>query len=169
MRQILFEDLLTWINGAISFDSLKSVNGTQCETFLETCRELGLFEGDKIWHDTLIEEAHTQIPSNIRLLFVIICAWGEPKNLRKLWTQHKDEMCEDFVHRYSEETGSQYALQKLLNYSRFMVWIYPCSFNWNSNKCVARWKNYSLNFKIPLIMNTTSTCNIKPNTYAAKH
>ena len=102
--------LLTRIKGAISFASLKSVNGTQCETFQETCREIGLLESDKIWHDTLIKAAHTQILSNIRILFVIICIYGEPKNVLVLWTQHKDKMCEYFVQRYSEETGSQYAL-----------------------------------------------------------
>ena len=58
--------------------------GHNVRHFHETCRERGLLEGDKIWHDTLIEAAHTQIMSNIRLLFVIICAYGEPKNFLEL-------------------------------------------------------------------------------------
>ncbi|GBL98656.1 hypothetical protein AVEN_80389-1 [Araneus ventricosus] len=54
-----------------------------------------------------------QIPSCLRILFAIICGFGEVENIPDLWTQHKQSLSEDFVHRYSEETGFLYALAEL--------------------------------------------------------
>ncbi|GBN02341.1 hypothetical protein AVEN_260403-1 [Araneus ventricosus] len=54
-----------------------------------------------------------QMPSYLRILFTIICGFGEVENIPDLWTQHKQSLSEDFVLRYSEETCPFYALAEL--------------------------------------------------------
>ncbi|GBM84645.1 hypothetical protein AVEN_135635-1 [Araneus ventricosus] len=87
--------------GLISFNDLKTIDGTLCETFQEECKVLGLLDGDQHWHDTLLEAARMQMPSYLRILFAIICGFGEVENIPDLWTQHKQSLSEDFVHRFS--------------------------------------------------------------------
>ncbi|GBL80201.1 hypothetical protein AVEN_29175-1 [Araneus ventricosus] len=105
--------LLLRKTGVISFNDLKTIDGTLCETFQEACKVLGLLDGDQHWNDTLLEAARMQMPSYLRILFAIICGFGEVENIPDLWTQHKQSLSEDFVHRYSEETGPLYALAEL--------------------------------------------------------
>ncbi|GBM58424.1 hypothetical protein AVEN_63782-1 [Araneus ventricosus] len=105
--------LLLRKTGVISFNDLKTIDGTLCETFQEACKVLGLQDGDQHWHDTLLEAARMQMPSYLRILFAIICGFGEVENIPDLWTQHKQSLSEDFVHRYSKETGPFYALAEL--------------------------------------------------------
>ncbi|GBN07175.1 hypothetical protein AVEN_90311-1 [Araneus ventricosus] len=40
----------------------------------------------------------------------MICGFGEVEDVPDLWVQHQVSLCEDFVHRYSEQTGPHYAL-----------------------------------------------------------
>ncbi|GBL72555.1 hypothetical protein AVEN_127828-1 [Araneus ventricosus] len=59
------------------------------------------------------------MPSQLRKPFVVICAFGEVEDVRSLWEQFKDVLCEDLVHRFSSDTGQQYALaemNQLLNF-----------------------------------------------------
>ncbi|GBL84545.1 hypothetical protein AVEN_117275-1 [Araneus ventricosus] len=44
------------------------------------------------------------------MLFAMICGFGEVEDVPDLWVQHQVSLCEDFVHRYSEQTGPHYAL-----------------------------------------------------------
>ncbi|GBM82113.1 hypothetical protein AVEN_16189-1 [Araneus ventricosus] len=69
--------LLLRKTGVISFNDLKTIDGTLCETFQEACKELGLLDGDQHWHDTLLEAARMQMPSYMRILFAIICGLGK--------------------------------------------------------------------------------------------
>ncbi|GBN67557.1 hypothetical protein AVEN_267497-1, partial [Araneus ventricosus] len=105
--------LLLRKTGVISFNDLKTIDGTLCETFQEACKVLGLLDGDQHWHYTLLQASRMQMPSYLRILFAIICGFGEVENIPDLWTQHKQSLSEDFVHRYSEETGPFYALAEL--------------------------------------------------------
>ncbi|GBO17876.1 hypothetical protein AVEN_93681-1 [Araneus ventricosus] len=105
--------LLLRKTGVISFNDLKTIDGTLCETFQDACKVLGLLDRDQHWHDTLLEAAKMQMPSYLRILFAIICGFGEVENIPDLWTQHKQSLSEYFVHRYSEETGPFYALAEL--------------------------------------------------------
>ncbi|GBL66261.1 hypothetical protein AVEN_260218-1 [Araneus ventricosus] len=105
--------LLLRKTGVISFNDLKTIDGTLCKTFQEACEVLGLLDGDQHWHNTLLEAARMQMPSYLRILFAIICSFGEVENIPDLWTQYKQSLSEDFVHRYSEETGPLYALAEL--------------------------------------------------------
>ncbi|GBL72558.1 hypothetical protein AVEN_127831-1 [Araneus ventricosus] len=76
--------LLLRKTGVISFNDLKTIDGTLCETFQEACKDLGLLNSDQHWHDTLFEAARMHMPSYLRILFVIICGFGEIQNIPDL-------------------------------------------------------------------------------------
>ncbi|GBM52984.1 hypothetical protein AVEN_111330-1 [Araneus ventricosus] len=95
--------------GAVSFYIL-TVNGLRCITFQQACQEYGLFRGDQQWHDALNEAAQFQSPRQLRMLFAMICGFGEVEDVPDLWEQHQGSLCENFVHSYSEQTGPHCAL-----------------------------------------------------------
>ncbi|GBL98793.1 hypothetical protein AVEN_8670-1 [Araneus ventricosus] len=82
----------------------------RCITFQQACQEYGLLRGDQQWHDALKDAAQFQSPRQLRMLFAMICGFGEVEDVPDLWVQHQVSLCEDFVHRYSEQTGPHYAL-----------------------------------------------------------
>ncbi|GBM84750.1 hypothetical protein AVEN_64890-1 [Araneus ventricosus] len=102
--------LLLRKSGAISFDDILTVNGLRCITFQQACQEYGLLRGDQQWHDALNDAAQFQSPRQLRMLFAMICGFGEVEDVPDLSVQHQVSLCEDFVHRYSEQTGPHYAL-----------------------------------------------------------
>ncbi|GBN81135.1 hypothetical protein AVEN_116062-1 [Araneus ventricosus] len=102
--------LLLRKSGAISFDDILTVNGLRCITFQQACQEYGLLRGDQQWHDALNDAAQFQSPRQLRMLFAMICGFGEVEDVPDLWVQHQVSLCEDFVHRYSEQTGPHYTL-----------------------------------------------------------
>ncbi|GBM49647.1 hypothetical protein AVEN_3230-1 [Araneus ventricosus] len=53
------------------------------------------------------------MPIYLRILFPIICGFGEVENIPDLLNQHKQTLSKDFVNRYSEETGPLYSLAEL--------------------------------------------------------
>ena len=60
--------------GKTSFEHLRIVNDTQCATYKDTCRALGLLEDDQLW-DLVMEDAKNQkLPKQMRDLFVILLA-----------------------------------------------------------------------------------------------
>lgn len=59
------------------------------------------------------EASQTRMPRHLRMLFVIICGFGEVEDIPALWAQHCEVFCEDFVQQYSQETGIQYALSEI--------------------------------------------------------
>ncbi|GBM37874.1 hypothetical protein AVEN_193392-1 [Araneus ventricosus] len=99
--------------GAVSYDDLKTANGIVLSSFQKTCTKLGFLEGDHHWHDTMTEASQVKMPSQLRKLFGVICAFGKVEDVRSLWEQFKDVLCEDLVHRFSSETGPQYALSEI--------------------------------------------------------
>ncbi|GBM04642.1 hypothetical protein AVEN_80222-1 [Araneus ventricosus] len=102
--------LLLRKSGAISFDDILTVNGLRCITFQQARQRYGLLRGDQHWHDALNEAAQFQSPRQLRMLFAMICSFGEVEDVPDLWVQHQVSLCEDFVHRYSGQTGPHYAL-----------------------------------------------------------
>ncbi|GBN27243.1 hypothetical protein AVEN_234875-1 [Araneus ventricosus] len=102
--------LLLRKSGTISFDDILTINGLRCITFQQACQEYGLLRGDQQWHDALNDAAQFQSPRQLRMLFAMICGFGEVEDVPDLWVQHQVSLCEDFVHRYSEQTGPHYAL-----------------------------------------------------------
>ncbi|GBN52142.1 hypothetical protein AVEN_1229-1 [Araneus ventricosus] len=105
--------LLLRKSGAISFDDILTANGLRCITFQQASQRYGLLRGDQHWHDALNKAAQFQSPRQLRMLFAMICSFGEVEDVPDLWVQHQVSLCEDFVHRYSEQTGPHYALSDI--------------------------------------------------------
>ncbi|GBN56354.1 hypothetical protein AVEN_158031-1 [Araneus ventricosus] len=82
----------------------------RCITFQQACQEYGLLRGDQQWHDALNEAAPFQSPRQLRMLFAMICGFGEVEDVPDLWVQHQVSLCEDFLHRCLEQPGPHYAL-----------------------------------------------------------
>ncbi|UYV81485.1 hypothetical protein LAZ67_20001335 [Cordylochernes scorpioides] len=92
--------LLHNIKGPTSFAYLKIVNGSQYETFRETCAALGLLENDNHWVVTMDEAVLCQAPTRVRQLFAILISTCTISNPQKLWITYRDEMASDILHRY---------------------------------------------------------------------
>ncbi|UYV79262.1 hypothetical protein LAZ67_17001830 [Cordylochernes scorpioides] len=92
--------LLHNIKGPTSFAYLKIVNGSQYETFRETCASLGLLENDNHWVVTMDEAVLCQAPTRVRQLFAILISTCKISNPQQLWITYRDEMASDILHRY---------------------------------------------------------------------
>ncbi|GBM29244.1 hypothetical protein AVEN_1423-1 [Araneus ventricosus] len=77
--------LLLRKSGAISFDDILTVSGLRCITFQQACQEYGLLRGDQQWHDALNDAAQFQSPRQLRMLFAMICGFGEVEDVPDLW------------------------------------------------------------------------------------
>ncbi|UYV66707.1 hypothetical protein LAZ67_4002638 [Cordylochernes scorpioides] len=91
--------LLHNIKGPTSFAYLKIVNGSQYETFRETCAAIGLLENDNHWVVTMDEAVLCQAPTRVRQLFAILISTCTISNPQQLWITYRDEMASD-IHRY---------------------------------------------------------------------
>ena len=94
LRMLLHDD---HCRGKISFDDLKMLeNGRMCETFQETCRELGLLKDDLEWRRVLEESAGTKLCPQLRELFIVILMFCQPASPRSLfdefWTTWTDDI-----------------------------------------------------------------------------
>ena len=87
--------LLLNTTGATSFDSLKTYNGVQYETYQQCAIERGLMADDKIWDETLKEAALSTTDTNkFRLLFVMILVYASPSNPKQLWESFKENLAD---------------------------------------------------------------------------
>ncbi|GBN20707.1 hypothetical protein AVEN_73838-1 [Araneus ventricosus] len=77
--------LLLRKSGAITFDDILTVNGLRCISFQQACQEYGLLRGDQHWHDALNEATQFQSPRQLRMLFAMICGFGEVEDVPDLW------------------------------------------------------------------------------------
>ncbi|XP_030745097.1 uncharacterized protein LOC115874142 [Sitophilus oryzae] len=65
--------LLQHVRGAISFDSLRSVDGVLCETFQEACRKLRLLHDGTVYRSTMSDAALHMPPYRLRRFFGLLC------------------------------------------------------------------------------------------------
>lgn len=64
--------LLNHVPGPTSFDALLTVNDRKMQSFREAALALGLLQSDMYIEETLQEAAAFQMPSSLRLLFVVL-------------------------------------------------------------------------------------------------
>ncbi|XP_017221484.1 uncharacterized protein LOC108198232 [Daucus carota subsp. sativus] len=60
--------LLTKVRGPTSFEKLRTVNGICYESFRDACKEYGLLDDDKEWHEVLDQCSSGGLPPQIRQL-----------------------------------------------------------------------------------------------------
>ncbi|XP_074346586.1 uncharacterized protein LOC141685381 [Apium graveolens] len=97
---------LTKVCGATSFESIKTVNGVCCNTLCDGCKEYGLLDDDKEWHEVLAQTAASGLPPQIRQLFVHIIVNCRVTDLKLLWDSHWRSMVDDILLRRCERIGN---------------------------------------------------------------
>ncbi|XP_074346733.1 uncharacterized protein LOC141685536 [Apium graveolens] len=64
--------LLMKVRGATSFEELRTINGVCYSIFRDACKEHGLLDDDKEWHEVIHQCSNGALPPQIRQLFVHI-------------------------------------------------------------------------------------------------
>ena len=83
--------------GKISFEDMRTLeNGRVCETYQEVCRELGLLRDDQEWQQVLEEAAGTQLPTQLRELYVVILMFCQPSNPCSLFDEFWNTWTDDY-------------------------------------------------------------------------
>ena len=83
--------------GKTSFEDMRTMeNGRVCETYQEVCRELGLLRDDQEWHQVLEEAAGTQLPAQLRELYVVILMFCQPSNPCSLFDEFWNTWTDDY-------------------------------------------------------------------------
>ena len=86
--------------GKTSFQDLRTLpNGQVCDTYQETCRELGLLSDDQEWQHVLEESVSTRLCPQIRELFVAILMFCGPANPRSLFDEFWQTWTDDLEQR----------------------------------------------------------------------
>ncbi|XP_058797015.1 uncharacterized protein LOC131667548 [Phymastichus coffea] len=106
--------LLLHVKGAVSFESLRTVDDVVHSTFVATCLALDLIENDEEWKMALEEGTRWMMPQRLRYLFVRILIHSHPLNPEELWDLFKDAMSEDFS-RYHEKSISHKMAYSVIN------------------------------------------------------
>ncbi|KAL8112889.1 hypothetical protein AgCh_020262 [Apium graveolens] len=91
--------LLTKVRGATSFESLRTVKGVCYSTFRDACKEYGLLDDDKEWHEVLTQASAGGLPPQVRQLFVHIIVNCKVTDLKTLWSTHWKSMVDDILLR----------------------------------------------------------------------
>ena len=94
LRMLLHHDHCA---GKISFQDLKTIDGTVQETYQEVCMKLGLLQDDREWDNVLTEGAVTKMCPALRELFTTILLFCMPSNPKKLFDDHYLEWADDFI------------------------------------------------------------------------
>ena len=90
--------LLTSVEGATSFENLRSINGVLHPTFHAACLAYGLLEDDNKWRQCLQEAAHMASGHQLRNLFVTVLHDCSPSDPLALWMEFRVNMCDDLRH-----------------------------------------------------------------------
>ena len=97
--------LLHHVNGAVSFEALRTHDGIVHSTFLSACQARGLTIDDAEWKKCLKDACEYQSPKSLRNLFVIIIVNNLPTDVLALFNLKiddrrtlKDCMSEDFLY-----------------------------------------------------------------------
>ena len=89
--------LLLHRTGVTSFEDLRTVNAQVCATFKDAARAMGLLEDDTEHRRCLQEASVMNMPSHMRQLFATLMVFQTPSNIRALFEEFKEAMCEDYI------------------------------------------------------------------------
>ena len=89
--------LLLHRRGVTSFEDLRTVDGLLCDTLRDAARAMGLLEDDSEQQRCLQEAAIMNMPSQMRQLFATLMVFQTPSDIRALFEEFKEAMCEDYI------------------------------------------------------------------------
>ena len=102
--------LLLHRTGVTSFEDLRTVQGHIHATFKDAARAMGLLEDDAEHRRCLQEAAVMNMPSQLRQLFATLMVFQTPSDIRALFDEFKEAMCDDFI-RHDHLHDPEAALQ----------------------------------------------------------
>ena len=105
--------------------NLRTVDGQVPATFKDAARAMGLLKDDTEHRHCLQEAAVMNMPSQIRQLFATLMVFQTPSDIRTLFEEFKDAMCEDYI-RHDQLNDPNITLQERH--------IHLCL--WDSNTCL---------------------------------
>uniref|UniRef100_A0A1I7T6R1 ATP-dependent DNA helicase n=1 Tax=Caenorhabditis tropicalis TaxID=1561998 RepID=A0A1I7T6R1_9PELO len=113
--------LLLYTKGAISFEDLRTFQGTCYATFVEAARAAGFLSDDSTHEQTLQEATTFNTPYQLRGLFVILMVFEVVNNATDLWNRFIRDFTEDFVHKgHSLEDAKSLAYFDMLDRMKVM-------------------------------------------------
>ena len=109
--------LLHHVPGAVDYNSLKTVNGVESETFQAACIELGLLDDEKELDKAMNEAFLIQFGEQLRCLFLSILVFVKPANPLKFWETHKENLAED----WTKDHGLEKAVNMVLFWLKYRL------------------------------------------------
>ncbi|CAN0897217.1 ATP-dependent DNA helicase PIF1 [Linum grandiflorum] len=94
--------LLTKIPGALSYESLRTVNGILYPDYQKACQALGLLSTDEEWNDVMAEVSHWGMPYLIRSTFISLLMFCNVTSPVTLFEQWWPSMADDFRRRLEQ-------------------------------------------------------------------
>ncbi|OBZ84054.1 hypothetical protein A0J61_07890, partial [Choanephora cucurbitarum] len=91
--------LLINVAGSKSFEDLQSVDGVQCETFMQVCLRLHLTEDNQKWSHCFNEAVMFSTGSSLRNLFVTALTFVQMIEPALLWEEFCVAICDDLAHK----------------------------------------------------------------------
>ena len=105
--------LLLHVRGAVSFQSLRTVNDVVYETFKAAASTRGLLESDEEWNRCLTDGGTFLMPRQLREMFAYICCFCQLARPIKLWEDHVVNLTFDYMQTYPECTAGNKALHDI--------------------------------------------------------
>ncbi|XP_074336540.1 uncharacterized protein LOC141673679 [Apium graveolens] len=96
--------LITKVRGPTSFEELRTINGVCFSSFKDACKEYGLLDHDKEWHEVIKQCSTGGLPPRIRQLFVHIIVNCKVTDLGHLWKCHWGKMIDDILLKRRNKT-----------------------------------------------------------------
>jgi hypothetical protein len=87
--------LLNCIKGATSYEHLRTLDGTEHDTFKDACITMGLIVNDNEWHQALEEAGLWALGRQLRDMFASVLMFCEVTNPRQLWDAHWESLSDD--------------------------------------------------------------------------
>ena len=103
--------LLLHRTGVTSFEDLRTINGQLHDSFKDAARAMGLLEDDTEHRRCLQEAAVMNMPSQMRQLFATLMVFETPSDIRALFEEVKEAMCEDYI-RHDQLHDPEITLQE---------------------------------------------------------
>lgn len=102
--------MLLHVHGATSYETLRTFDDTIYDTFKAAAIARGLLANDEEWNRCLVDGGTFQMPRELREIFAYICCFCMPTNPLQLWTNHRSNLCLDYLKDFSEVTAINNAL-----------------------------------------------------------
>jgi len=87
--------LLNCVKGATYYEHLRTMDGTEHDTFKDACIAMGLLEDDNEWHQALEEAGIWASGRQLRDMFASMLMFCEVTNPKQLWDAHWESLSDD--------------------------------------------------------------------------